>query len=256
MGERRRRFGFMDDQLIRDLFERVTRALRDGDYRMVASLCDPVSLSLFKRGHVEQIASFRTTDWSAEEMMRSEPDMPREVAQYNVARWRQHRAEHNPLAHEFPRVASIDDLRALDPVDVFTEWLYGRSPEHALEKAVARSDVPAEEIEYARAHLNKWAPTFELCCVVRASDRIAEIVFRRGMEQDGTELTDEEVDPEWAELRAQADPDEVMLQDDLALLPLDFAQCRMQPDGSWKMIADDKFLTGRDGWFYIGWESS
>jgi hypothetical protein len=248
----------MNDQPIRELFERVTRAYRDADYRLVASLCDPVSLLVFKRSSVERVASFRTSDWSVEEMMRGNPNMPREVAEFNIAQWRKNREEQHPLRFDFPRIASLEDLRVLDPVDVFAEWLYARSPEHAFHSAVARGDVPAQEMDFLSATTG-MGPTFELCCVIPASERMAEIVFRRGIELDGNELSDDELeaeDPELAALLSQLTEEERQLQRDQALWPLDFAQCRAQPDGSWKMIADDRFLNRQGGQWFYGWGSS
>ena len=93
-----------------DLFEAVVTALREGDLQRAAELCDPVSLRMFHRQLCEQFdSSTGRFGLTAEMLMRASPDMPRDVAEYQIARMRQNSDPERRLREELPSVASVEE---------------------------------------------------------------------------------------------------------------------------------------------------
>jgi hypothetical protein len=67
------------------LFQAIVDRLDAEDWSGAAGLCDPASLSAFRRQTVEQFPpNDRTRPVTADEYMRISPDMPREMAEYNA----------------------------------------------------------------------------------------------------------------------------------------------------------------------------
>src|SRR4051812_21669477 len=102
------------------LFQTVVARMNAEDWNGAAGLCDPVSLAWFRRTMLEQYSrNDRPVTITVEQFMKMEPDMPREVAEYNVKRAQKTVNQDNRLQNDFPNVASVAALRALEPVDFF-----------------------------------------------------------------------------------------------------------------------------------------
>src|SRR4051794_25622942 len=112
------------------LFHSALDALNAESWNVAAEHCDPVSLRAFKRQMLLQFTPpplERTL--TVELLMRNQPDMPRAVAEYQVAEHRKNWGEPSQrLAHELPGIASIDEVSTTDPSTLFASWLQGRSP--------------------------------------------------------------------------------------------------------------------------------
>jgi len=70
---------------------------------------------------------------TVESLMRMDPDMPRAVAEFQVAEWQKHMREYDLIAQDFARVPSVDSLAALSVEEAAARWLEARGPEWRTE---------------------------------------------------------------------------------------------------------------------------
>jgi hypothetical protein len=78
----------------------------------------------------EQVRSYRRrrarVPMTVDDLLKYDPNMPREVAEYQVKQVNEGANDTDFLPYEFARVASIDSLAALPPVEVAARWLEAR----------------------------------------------------------------------------------------------------------------------------------
>lgn len=220
-----------------ELFDTAVRALRREDWRAAAATCDDVSLRAFKRQQLEHVAPRATfTALTAEMILAHQPDMPREVAEYQVAQHRRYEDPTDRLGREFPSVSSVEAMRAMEPVDVFAAWLEGRSPRRQLEHFV-RVGHPGTDTIDAATSMGEYLYNYLTLGVVHDGPDIAHVVFRPQV--DDTQAWDGEI----AEQMNALPPDEQQLErENWRSGILRFARCRRTPDGSWHLYAAFDFL--------------
>lgn len=214
------------------LVRAASAALRAGDWAAVATMCDPVSVRTFARTFREQYRPQPFRELSAEDFIRMSPGMPREVAEYQAAQFREHADPAKRLGDELPGTSSIEELESLDPTELFVRWLEGRSPRRQLENASRDGHGPAMTEE----QLATVAPfPFDIEPIGHVEvGRIAIVLYRYGEPDSGAS------DANRMEAWLGALPeDERELTRDLAPAahPMTLA-CRRQPDGSWALVAD------------------
>lgn len=224
-----------DDPLA--LFRAAAAAIRAEDWRGAADCCDPASLRAFARQTRESFApAHEAPPLTVEQLLRDVPDLPRAVAEYQVAQHRRYSGHAARLRHDFPGVASVEALLALDDAAVFAAYVEGRSLRRQLERLVAdgRADpsilaepitVPSDYYDFVPVG---WLPDGE---------RLAHVLFHHG---NGT--PPEQWTGESARWFAERTPEEQALTRDLTGRGHPFvATCRRQPDGTWRLLADHGF---------------
>jgi hypothetical protein len=222
-----------------DLFRAAVSALNREDWRGVAALCDPASLSAFRRRMIEQLAPSRPIRTiTVEEYMRHSPDMPREVAEYSVAQIQKHADPERRLKDELPGVASVAELRSLDPITVFAKWLEGRSVRRQIERLVAEGRASRAAAAAAIARFAEGAQyPYVALGAVPDGDRVVHIVYRHDVGRQESPSPDAR---RWLE---SLPPEEQELVRDIDVSgPPWIAACRRQPDATWRLVADHGFL--------------
>jgi hypothetical protein len=73
--------------------------------------------------------------WTAEEMMRYDPQMPREVAEYHVKKMREASTDFDFITREYAGVDSVEELSKLSVAEAAARWLRARGPEWQREFA-------------------------------------------------------------------------------------------------------------------------
>lgn len=219
-----------------EVFQQAVDALDREDFLAVARLCDPASLSLFKRHLLQQFAPQQnawvpTVEW----YLRNQPDMPREVAEYNVASHLRHMGESRRIDREVARVESYEALETLASDEAFARWLEARSPREQLRRYADSHAIAGEQADRA---LNDFAHLPFRVRALGAVERghVAYVVYtldsREALDSDPTReaylasLTDEERD----------------FVGDVANGPIQPAPARRQPDGTWRLVADHDFM--------------
>jgi hypothetical protein len=230
-----------------ELFRAAVEAYIAGDYPAVARLVDPVSLRAYKRQLLNRFEPrVRPRLLTAEDILESSPEMPRAVAEYQVAQYRQSADPAAQLKLVLPGVSSLDQLRALDADQVLVTELEGRSIQRHIERAVAEEHVGPEAL-HAVEELRRLHLSFAAIGVVEDGPSIAYVVYRLSA-LEGYATTRE-------------------FEDEIATLPTDeqqlaremigreqprYAICRRQPDGGWLLHADYDFLSLGSGYVSIG----
>jgi hypothetical protein len=121
---------------------------------------------------------------TVEDLRRSDPDMPREVAEYQIRQMEeQQRRFADPTAYEFARVSSTSALRALGPEEAAARWLESRDPRWQVRMQFEQAGCPApddiETIPTPRRRLigvvtEPGAGTYALYREERAADEIPD----------------------------------------------------------------------------------
>jgi hypothetical protein len=218
------------------LFQAALDAIGAEDWRAAALLCDPVSLRHF---HGQILAQFAPAvhEIAVEDLLRHDPEMPREAAEYEVARHRKASDAAARLRHEIPRVASLAELRELSPAEAFAGWLEERSFRRQLEQRAAAGERAAMKA----AQLPRGASVFALHLsplgAVTDGERVTHVLYRHAIDENAawpgamvamTEHLPADQQVFVRELWQRGRPE--------------VATCRLQPDGTWGLIAGYNFL--------------
>jgi hypothetical protein len=219
-------------------FRTAGAALERNDWLAAAMLCDPASLMAFKRRLVERVEQNREVhSITVEKLVRLQPDMPRAAAEYQVAMHNQFVDPMSILHNEVPGVRNLSDLKTMTPAEVFAAHLSAGSLEHQIEVASRFTRVPPEVVEHARTGPRPVAH-YTVLGTVLDGERMGFVIFHLDYVTVGADDSDQGTDAAWAALGAA----ERSLAADIAKGPPQCAGCRRQPDGTWRLIAENGFL--------------
>jgi hypothetical protein len=220
------------------LFTAAVRLLNAEDWQGVADLCDPVSLSSFKRGLIDSLAppSPQSQKLTATELMKAVPNMPRAVAEYQVTRFRESLDPKLRLREQVPSVKTRAELEALDGAGVFSAWLDGKSLRRQIDR-----DVELKRMTRAMANeiLEQGTKPFNFQALGYLADgeRIAHIMYRREKNARGPF-------PRLADLRDAGctSPEIDLMRDAWGREHPLTVMARIQKDSGWLLVADADFL--------------
>ena len=228
--------------------EAAAEALVRGDWEAAASLCDSVSLEIFKRRMIEQHTPRPPVgDMTAEELMRHSPDMPRAVAEYQVEQLLERSKLSRRMDRDLPGFTDISSLQAAPAEAVFAAWLHGSSLQHQVRLAVEDGQVPARALVEWENHPVPQ-PKHIALGAVPGREGFAYVVFRTEYPATEADTTAEEVGlppiTTWSE-------EEQAVASQLGDRPA-VVICRQQPNGDWRLLADSEFFgpRGSFGFFF------
>lgn len=233
------------------LFRAAVDAINRGDWAAAAALCDPASLTSFRRQMVETYSGATQRVLGVDDLLRLHPDMPREVAAYQAADAARHADPARRLRHELAGVSDVDALRALDAAAVFAAWLDGRSMRTTVARMLADGEITPATAEETLAHAHDvWH--YVALGVVPDGDRIAHVVYRHDVDAEDAENAAEDADGDAAAWDAALSDDERALQRDLRGHGHPYlATCRRQPDGTWRLLGGHDFLSLGSAVFFL-----
>jgi hypothetical protein len=191
------------------LFNAAVDAIDRQDWPAVAALCDPASLTEFRNELLELVAPRPTPEGSVQtiDLMRTDPNMPRAVAEWQARRVREHQNPNRRLREETPGVESRSQLEAMTGAQVFAAWLDGRSIGNVVERAWERRQI-------TRAAIDE----------ILAADRPKVVYVALGWVPDGEAIRYIVYRQEAARSHPQA------------------SMIRRQPDGGWLFVASRDLL--------------
>jgi hypothetical protein len=220
-----------------ELFRDAVAALNKADWRAVAAFCDPASLRVFKRKLIDlmTLAPEQAGQITTHELMRAVPNMPRAVAEYQVAQFRESVNPKRRLNAEVPSVKSREELEAMTPAAVFAAWVDGKSLRRQVDREVSRGRLTrasaAQVLEEARATFD-----FRGLAFVPDGDRIGYVIYRYVTSSQRAAPADDG--------SADKAPDDVEFMRDVSgHSPPMSSTVRRQSDGGWLLVADTDFLT-------------
>ncbi|MGI9043556.1 MAG: hypothetical protein ACR2GK_05465 [Gemmatimonadaceae bacterium] len=216
----------------------VFAALNSADWAGLAELCDPVSLRAFKREILDEFPDTgEGLSLDIESLMEAEPDLPREVAEYQLAQMNKYMDPGYRLESQLHAVSSVEQLRGMDPGRVFARWLQARSPENFRQnkrEAGEQWELPEPQDQSRKA---TRAYRYTALGSVLDSSEVAYVVYRKSAEV--TDIYPGLMD-DWAALRP-ADEVELARVTHFLHTPR-VATCRKQADGTWRIVADSSLL--------------
>jgi hypothetical protein len=113
-----------------------------------------------------------------DELMKHDPKMPREVAEYEVARSNEAMARYDGVSQEYANVPSVDSLAALPVEEAAARWLQARDPRYqmlrSLDEVRSRCNLPDSLV--ARALLQAPSTTAQVIGTV-LEDSVAYVLY-------------------------------------------------------------------------------
>jgi hypothetical protein len=131
------------------LFNAAADAVARHDWPAVAALCDRSSLADF-RDEMVALVTYRETpeaSFKAIDLMRTDPSMPRAVAEWQAQRVREHQDPDRRLHEELPGIESREQLETMSPAELFATWLDGRTIGNMVERAWERRQITRAAID-------------------------------------------------------------------------------------------------------------
>lgn len=124
----------------RRIAELFFSAAAAGRWKEAASYLDLDAFETYRRQQVRWSRVPQPVhELTAEELMRHDPDMPRAVADYQVAKYKSGRGEiGDGLSYEYAGISSADSLAALSTLDAAARWIQARDPIYQMELSIAR----------------------------------------------------------------------------------------------------------------------
>lgn len=131
------------------LFNDAVDAIDRADWPAVAALCDPASLEEFRDEMIALVTYQQTPEASfrAIDLMRTDPNMPRAVAEWQAQRVREHQDPVRRMHEELPGIESREQLEQMSPAEVFAAWLDGRTISNIVERAWERRQITRAAID-------------------------------------------------------------------------------------------------------------
>jgi len=222
-------------------FRRVADAISNSEWRLVAELCDPISLQVLQRQLLKQFdPSAPARKMTVEDLRRHQLDIPLAVAEYQVAQHEAHRAQRNArIDEEVAGVQSLAELAALSPVELFAKWLEAHTMERKVEQLLGHRPDVARSIWASVDSLPR--ERVEPIGVVLEGDW-AYVLFHHSLRHAEADAESASLD-RW--LAGYAPEERDWLRDNQwRSTTIRIAHFRRQAGGSWRMIADQRFLIG------------
>ena len=227
------------------VFNAAADAIRRKDWPAVVALCDPVSLIAFRRELLSSIAPPKPwAQLTVDDLMRHDPEMPREAAEYHLAQQRRFTDQTNRLADELG-VETVAQAEAMTPQDTFIAWLDAHSFPRQLERQIEQGHVPPDAANLMESFPELWRIAFD--AVIEGN--LAYVLYRL-VGEDAPKDDSEAEDEEWQQQQAELSDDEKQLQADLANRP-SWTTCRRQSTGEWRLIVTQNFLHMGNGYFFV-----
>ncbi len=144
----------------RDAAERFIAAWDQRDWSGAATLLDLDLFDKFRQDFVDRARrqGESSPEVSVDDLLRQNPGMPRDVAEYQVRMIHQQRERYaDPTSFEFARVGSLDELERLSPAEAAARWLESRDPSWQIrmqfEAAGCRPPSDADDVPPVHRHL-------------------------------------------------------------------------------------------------------
>lgn len=134
-----------DPRAVVDEFLRLTKSER---WLQAAALIDSATFAQSLRSRIRRANVERPqTPITVEQMMARDSTMPRAVAEWYVAKNREHAVQQpGDMSHEFFGVTSAQALQALTPLEAAARWLEARDPRAAMKRVIAASNCDAASL--------------------------------------------------------------------------------------------------------------
>lgn len=166
------------EQVARDFF----KAESESRWRDAAMMLD---LKAFDRILQQSLSagSHQVRNQTAEDLLRYDPQMPREVAEYQARKANEAYVDFNFVEREYAGVDSLPALRNLSVADAAARWLQARGPEWQRELAFRQAKkhptpgcrAPLDSIKAGPPPQMKW-PTARIIGTVAAQDSVAYVL--------------------------------------------------------------------------------
>ena len=204
-------------------------ALKARDYLALAELCDPISLLSFKTEMVEEFCGKYRADDNDET---SSTLRTIELTEEQYSEFCQCFDPVRLLKAEFPDLSTVEELSALEPVNLFATWLKGKSYDRFLDDLVSKEPWRQDSLKKCP---DSW-PDYQIIGCVYDSPDIAYVLYRNRLSAaDAAEGYND-----WL-ASAPAAHREFMTAMHHRGDPI-LVTCRRQSDASWRLVAKRHFM--------------
>jgi hypothetical protein len=222
----------------RAVFDAAVAALRSEAWDVMSTFVDPISLRGFSQELLARVAPRHSPrQMTVEEYLAHDPEMPRAVAEYQVAQWAKPSNARDNLAREFPGITSVEALAALSADAMFARWIAGKSIRSQFEQLVAAGQITGDVAARRAAFPFSDAYDYVVLGSLEDGEQVAHVLFRRNMAAPDT-WTGRSA--EW--FRGRSADEQAYARDLSGREQPWIATCRRQADQTWRLIAGHDFL--------------
>jgi len=151
-------------------------ALEERRWADAVGFIHPDSIAALHRKALARLDRDMSEDFTVEKIRRSDPDMPVEVAEYQVRRVQQQLRERPWHTYVFARVESAEEIRSMDPVELMIRAVEGSDPRVRAQLGLSRcapgsacaAEASARQLSVSRAIIGHIVDT----------ERAAHVIYR------------------------------------------------------------------------------
>ncbi|HEY0997222.1 MAG TPA: hypothetical protein VGD77_14600 [Gemmatimonadaceae bacterium] len=220
------------------LVEAAIDAFRREAWDEVPPLCHPASLGAFKAQQVRQYDPRRKQPaFTVEQLLRFDPDMPRAVAEYNVAQRDRFLREWQDPARALEGITSVEAVRAASPAALFAAWLRAHAPSRELDRAQRERGLSGDAVAQAMAAARDQF-RFVVLGAVPDGLHVAHVLYRDAPAQDDGDAPDEARASHDAWRAQQTDDEREVTRLVAGAYGPRLVMCLRRPDGAWALHAE------------------
>jgi hypothetical protein len=157
-----------------DLANALFAALDAEDWTGAACLFNPVQVEEWYRAFLQRMPKEQDFSLTVDQYLKHSPDMPREVAEYQVAQMRRNHLSRS-VSDELAGVATWEDAERLGAVEAYGRYLQHRDPREQFRRA--KSGLPTAIIGEVESH--QMAFDHVVLGGVVETDTLVHVVYRR-----------------------------------------------------------------------------
>ncbi len=168
-------------------------ALEASEWEQAASLVHPATAAKIRQSVLSHVAAWTTREIPTVELLRRfDPEMPEEVAEYQVRRARETLTrEESPLLYMLARVRTAAEVEALSDREVLARYLEAQDPRYQFQRA--REQVDRFKLPDVAPPRNPPRMRHTVLGHVLEADSLAHVVYRAAGEAEGAVLPEEHV---------------------------------------------------------------
>ena len=172
------------DSSPRQIAEAFFAAERDGRWVDAARFLD---LDVFEHIRRQDVANYRSRPkrsvLTVETLLKYDPSMPREAAEYQVKQANKQSDNFDILAHEFAHVPSVDSLAALPVLTAAAYWLEAKDPRWKMTRDQSRGpqqcQLPPDQLAAIRFPAARIVAVASTAGTGSSLTDVAYVLFRR-----------------------------------------------------------------------------
>ena len=167
-----------------EIVDHFLKAQQAEQWSEAASYLDPEALERIRQREISQYSDANFPHWTVEQFMKNDPEMPREVAEYELKRMnklRKSRAMQIPWSYEFADANTVEELRKFTRDELGVSWVKAHDLAYRSRQSVAACEQIRSESAAAIAKRVASMRTYRILGEI-VNDSMAYVLKEDGFE--------------------------------------------------------------------------